>query len=264
MTDASDRLPDDFDASLDPAWLEIAPLPGVTLESLNECADLLTRVDRKYVIDHELLRRLLHDHADRLSMLDIGGRRSFRYSSLYFDTPDRSLHRAAATGRRHRVKVRTRVYEDAGTAMLEVKAKDGRGRTVKHRCAHDAALAGSLGAAGSAFVDEVAGMAGLADTLAPVVATRYRRSTLVDLSAGTRATIDTGLVCAHVDGRRLGIDQVIVETKAGLTSSDLDRWLWTHGARPERISKYCTSLAVFQPELPANRWHRTIARYFAA
>jgi hypothetical protein len=42
----------------------------------------------------------------------------------------------------------------------------------------------------------------------------------------------------------------------------LDRWLWQSGVRPVRISKYCTALAAMRPELPANKWHRTLARHF--
>jgi hypothetical protein len=37
--------------------------------------------------------------------------------------------------------------------------------------------------------------------------------------------------------------------------------LWANGIRPARISKYCTSLAALRPELPSNRWSRSIRRY---
>ena len=36
------------------------------------------------------------------------------------------------------------------------------------------------------------------------------------------------------------------------------------GQRPVRISKYCVGLAVVHPHLPANRWNRTLRRYFEA
>ena len=216
------------------------------------------------MIDHDDLHALLADHADRLVSLEIDGRRSFWYRSLYFDTPDVALHRAAATDRRRRVKVRTRVYDDTGTAMLEVKAKDGRGRTVKHRQPHDLDLVGELGDDGIAFVDDVTRSPGLAASLVPTLETRYRRATVVDPATDTRATIDVDLVCAHVDGRSVGFDKVIVETKSDLTPGPLDRWMWQHGHRPEPISKYCTALALLDPTLPGNKWHRTIARHFAA
>jgi hypothetical protein len=246
-----------------PAATELGTqLVPVTLDELNLSADLQTRVDRKYVLGSDLLCVLRCEHRDLLAMLDIEGRRSFEYSSIYFDTPDFALHRAAATDRRHRVKVRTRVYEDSDTAMVELKAKDGRGNTVKHRHPHDISRAGDLGESGRAFVDDMMRTPGFASSLVPTLSTRYRRTTLVDLAAGARATLDTDLVCEHVDGRFVIFDRVIVETKSGLSPSMLDRWMWSRGMRPERISKYCTALALFEPHLPANKWRRTIARHF--
>ncbi len=242
----------------------VARLASVSLGELNRSADLLTRIDRKYVIGRDDLHALLADHADRLASLEIEGRRSFWYRSLYFDTPDATLHRAAATDRRRRVKVRTRVYADSGTAMLEVKAKDGRGRTVKHRQPHELDRVMELGDDGMAFVDDVTGSPGLAASLLPTLETRYLRTTVVEPSTDSRATIDVDLVCAHVDGRTIRFDKVIVETKSDLTPGPIDRWMWRHGHRPEPISKYSTALALLDPTLPGNKWHRTIARHFAA
>lgn len=42
----------------------------------------------------------------------------------------------------------------------------------------------------------------------------------------------------------------------------MDRLLWRQGIRPARISKYCVGLAALDPTLPANRWNRTLRRYF--
>ena len=54
---------------------------------------------------------------------------------------------------------------------------------------------------------------------------------------------------------------VIVETKGGSTPSDLDRLLWRHGHRPERISKYGTGMALLRPDLPDGPWRRVIRRH---
>ena len=52
----------------------------------------------------------------------------------------------------------------------------------------------------------------------------------------------------------------VVETKAGATPSAVDRLLWAAGHRPVRLSKFATGLALLHPDLPANRWHRTLRR----
>lgn len=248
-------------AEPDAVDLAVRGLGPISLADVESSA-LPTRIDRKYVVDIAAVDELIDAHRERLVVLEIDGRRTFRYSSLYFDTVDAGLHRAAATGRRRRVKVRTRSYDDAGIAMLELKTKDGRGRTVKHRRPHEPTKLLELGVDGRAFVDEMAGIGALADTLVPALTTHYRRVTVVDRVDGHRSTLDVGLVCRHVDGRSLGFDKVIVETKSAGAPGEIDRWMWRRGHRPERISKYCTMLALLDPSLPRNKWHRTITRHF--
>jgi hypothetical protein len=37
-----------------------------------------------------------------------------------------------------------------------------------------------------------------------------------------------------------------------------DRFLWSHGHRPVRLSKFATGMALLDPALSHNRWHRTL------
>ena len=37
--------------------------------------------------------------------------------------------------------------------------------------------------------------------------------------------------------------------------------MWEGGVRPVKISKYGTAMAAMH-DLPANKWHRTLRRYF--
>ena len=55
----------------------------------------------------------------------------------------------------------------------------------------------------------------------------------------------------------------VVETKNPATPSPADRVLWDAGHRPARISKYATGMALLHPELPANRWYRTLTHELA-
>jgi hypothetical protein len=237
-------------------------LPHISLDELNAHAELLTRTDRKYIVTNEQLAQLIESNRAHLAMLDIEGRREFSYESVYFDTADLRLYRDAATSRRFRFKVRTRIYRDTATAMLELKSKDGRGHTVKSRLDYCDDDRHRLTEEARAWIDELAGRPGVAATLQPVLTTAYRRSTLVDVAARARYTIDRGLTCTEPCGNAIGLDEVIIETKSDGSASMLDRWLWQSGVRPVRISKYCTALAAMRPELPANKWHRTLARHF--
>ena len=63
----------------------------------------------------------------------------------------------------------------------------------------------------------------------------------------------------YVDG-----DALIVETKTAHGACEIDRALWSRGIRQLRLSKYATSMAALHPDLPANRWYRTLSRHVAA
>jgi hypothetical protein len=246
-------------------------LAPISLGDLDAIAALQVRNDRKYVVDETTVDLMLGELADGLQILQIDGLRTFNYRSVYFDTSNFDLHHAAASGRRRRFKVRTRIYEDSAQVMLEVKTKDGRGRTVKERLDYDLDNSSQLTPEGRRFVQVVLASSDVPVTdevlnemgLHAVLTTAYRRSTIVHETSGTRATIDRALVCSATDGRSTSLDAVIVESKSPKAAGPVDRWMWAHGHRPLKISKYSTGLAALHPELPSNKWRRTLNRHFS-
>ncbi|WP_129339289.1 polyphosphate polymerase domain-containing protein [Cellulomonas endophytica] len=258
-----------------PLAAALAGLAPADLVELTERAALLTRVDRKYVLPLADARLLLADLAatGAARVLEIDGARLFRYASVYFDTPDLTSYHLAAHRRPVRWKVRTRTYLDAGQCWLEVKTRDRRGRTVKHRHGYDPADGAALTGEGAGFVDAVLGGLGVPQpptaALVPTLVTRYGRSTLLLPDDDSRVTVDTGLVCAGGDGGRgdgpvLHLpDGVVVETKTLGRPSAADRLLWALGHRPVAVSKFATGLAALHPELPATRWRPVLRRHFA-
>ena len=177
------------------------------------------------------------------------------------------------------VKRRMGYYADDASRLT------GPGRAFVAAC-----LAGA-GVTGSAAAREVAA------ALRPVLATTYERTTLHLPRAEARATIDTALTWrrlgpaapagssagtivgvpmspqalrpAHLaaainEGEPVSVaDIAVVETKNPATPSPADRALWEAGYRPTRISKYATGMALLHPELPANRWYRTLTHELA-
>lgn len=239
----------------------------ISLEELVAEAELLTRVDRKYLVPLDGLPPLLETVSSDARALEIGESRSSAYSSVYFDTPDLLSYRLAAHGRRRRFKLRSRHYVDSGIAFLEMKTKGARGSTVKERLAYPARAVDELTDEGRAYAASGIGALGLdparARSLAPVLRTRYRRTTLL-LPDGGRATIDADLRWDDVSGGRMTTPHLaIVETKSTSRASGLDRLLWRSGIRPSRVSKFATGLAALRPELPSNRWSRVIRAHFA-
>ncbi|SHI58044.1 VTC domain-containing protein [Tessaracoccus bendigoensis DSM 12906] len=262
--------------------LPIDRFAPITLPELLTEAELLTRFDRKYLLDPRQTQTLLQEFDPHTRVLEIDGRRCFRYESVYFDTPDLLSYRQAAHARRHRFKVRTRSYLDSGQAFLEVKVRGDREVTVKDRIGYDLCTRDQLTDSGRDYTEDTLHQLGMdrsvAEQLHPTLVTRYGRITLLPPEPGVRVTIDTDLSwsaihsarTAHArvadggdDSRSLALpDLVIVETKSGAHPSSIDRLLWRSGHRPLSISKYGTGLAALRGDLPSNKWARILRHHF--
>lgn len=239
----------------------LGSLGAVGLDELSSVAGLQTRRDRKYLVPVGALDGLLAGIDARV--LDIDGSRAFRYESVYFDTPDLASFLGAARRRPRRFKVRSRTYLDSDLCMLEVKTRDNRGRTVKHRCAYGSVDRSRLTPAGASFVAGVEQVGGLAPHLRPSLTTSYRRATLLLGDGSGRVTVDTELAWEHPRAGSIGLPGLaLVETKTTGRPCAFDHVLWGAGCRPVTISKYCTGLAALVPALPANKWHRVLRRHF--
>jgi len=251
----------------------------ISLAELNSEASLLTRMDRKYLVPPGDTQHVISHLAPRAQVLQIDGLRHFRYASTYFDTPGLDAYFLAARKRRRRYKIRTRTYLDSGLCFLEVKTNGSREATVKDRFKYDPDDADRITPDGRLFVIERLVESGtcssdeartIADALVPVMDSTYSRTTLHLPHDEARATFDTQLTwdLFGPDGKRLGqgvsVDHLnVVETKNPSTASPTDRLLWHQGHRPARISKYATGMALLHPELPANRWYRTLTHELA-
>ncbi len=246
-------------------------LAPVGLEELNDSAALLTRTDRKYLLvpgRHDQLTTQLHDQVLAVAgarSLQIAGTRDFGYRSTYFDTAEHTGFTGAAHRRRRRFKVRLRHYVDTGECHLEVKTRGMRGSTVKERLELPAGT-DRLGAAAREHVAERLAESRIegvdVNDLRPVLTTHYRRRTVLLPGSGARLTLDSALAWELPDGRRQPAPELLVlETKTPVGSrAAVDRFLWAHGCRPARFSKYATGRALLDPDLPRNRWHRVITR----
>ncbi|WP_461172558.1 polyphosphate polymerase domain-containing protein [Arthrobacter sp. Z1-9] len=247
-----------------PAVVRLCRFPTIGLEELNSEAELQTRVDRKYVVPAGLVRQLLDTFRADVRVLEMDGSRSFAYDSVYFDTAGLDSYLLAARGRRRRYKIRTRTYVDSALSFLEVKTEGAREATVKERIPYHLEDRARLTAEGLDYIRETltASVGAMpSGPLGPVLETRYNRTTLYLPESGSRATIDTDVTWQRPDHTAWVLDEaVILETKSGSTAGPLDRHLWSHGVRPSRISKFATGMAALCPDLPANRWHRTLSR----
>jgi hypothetical protein len=240
------------------AWLE-GLFDPISLDTLNAKAEMLERLDNKYVVGADVLRRAALQLAKHFDILDIDGRRSFTYETCYFDDADRHSYFDHHQGRRKRAKVRIRRYVEAGLCFVEVKLKDKRGITVKKRLPYDPGKFGTL--------DEIA-LAYIHDAylnhyrqefpyeLSRVIDMRYVRMTLVAKEGGERMTID-GRLCFFAPGssHATNDDRFILETKSANANGIADRILRALHQHPTKhCSKYCAGIALLNQVVKHNKF----------
>ena len=237
--------------------MTFSELRPVGLDEVFSIADLQTRRDRKYLLPADAAVAVLDGIEARA--LEIEGRRRFRYESVYFDTPGWDSYLGAARRRPRRFKVRTRTYRDSGECVLEVKVRDHRSNTVKHRHPYSACFRDQITAAGARFVGGVAAVAPFADLLQPVLTVAYERTTLVLDDGWDRVTVDEAATWSAEPGTGVGLRGLtLIETKTPGPPCALDKLLWRAGHRPVTISKYCIGMALMRRDLPVNKWHRVL------
>lgn len=231
----------------------------ISLATLNARAEMLERLDNKYVVRRDVLRSATAELAKHFDILDIGGRRAFTYETCYFDNQDRRSYFDHHQGRRRRVKVRVRKYLDAALCFVEVKLKDKRGVTVKRRLPYAPEKFGRLDDEALSFVhqayhDQYGRL--FPYELQRVIDMRYVRMTLVAKAGGERMTIDSRLRFYDLSAyHAIDDDHFILETKSARGNGIADRLLRALHQHPTRhCSKYCAAVALLDRGTRHNRF----------
>jgi hypothetical protein len=244
----------------------VAPFRPIGLDALNARAAMLERLDNKYIVTADTLAQALADLSDDFDVLEIDGRRAFSYDTCYFDDAERRSYHDHHQGRRRRMKVRIRRYNDAGLCFVEVKLKDRRGTTVKRRLRCPNENFGRLDTAALAHVEQsYRALYGepFERALEPVLSMRYRRITLVARAGAERLTIDGSITFAAAAGREdgTGDDTYIVETKSangnGLADAVLRR---LHQHPTNGCSKYCVGMSLTGAVTRFNRFRPALRK----
>lgn len=231
----------------------------ISLATLNARAEMLERLDNKYVVKRAVLQSAAAGLARHFDILEIAGRRAFAYETCYFDNHDRRSYFDHHQGRRRRVKVRIRKYLDAALCFVEVKLKDKRGVTVKKRLPYAPEKFGRLDEEALAFVHHVyRALYGecFPYELQRVIDMRYVRMTLVAKEGGERMTIDSRLRFYDLGSYyAVDDDQFILETKSARGNGIADRVLrMLHQHPTKHCSKYCAATALLNRDTKKNRF----------
>ena len=253
-----------FIATEDASWLT-APFAPVSLKQLEAGSGMLERIDNKYVVNQEVLKRAVPELAKHFGILEIGGCRSFTYDTCYFDDEGFHSYFDHHRARSKRVKVRMRKYLEAGLCFVEVKLKDKRGMTVKKRLRCAADSFGELDEAARKFISDVYQShysRAFPHTIFRNLDMRYQRLTLVAKDGGERMTLDN-CVRFQMEGSAQEVNErlFIIEAKSAKGNGIADRILRRLHQHPTKhLSKYCTGLASMQSGLKRNNFRRALKR----
>ena len=153
----------------------VTGLAPVSVDELNARAALQTRLDRKYIVTLYQLGEAIRAIEEGTRALEIDRVRSFRYESVYFDTSALDAYLLAAHRRPDRFKVRWRNYIDSGRSAVEVKLRNRRGQTVKHRLDCTSRELLEMPQAARDFASGFDTVRAFAPLLRPTLTTRYSR-----------------------------------------------------------------------------------------
>ena len=238
----------------------LAAMRGISLEALDERASLLRRVDNKYLLDQDTLRTFVERLAEDHDALDIDGRRTFAYRSVYFDTPDLRCFHDHVHEREPRFKIRTRCYLDAGDCQLEVKARTQDGETDKRQADAEAGSADRLDDEARRFVDDSIREFGAdpPEQLGAVLSTDFTRFTLAAREGASRITTDLHLRLIAAGGHEAHLRDglALVETKSEDGRSRADSVLRELGVEPVSMSKYRTGIGLLVAADPGGEAER--------
>lgn len=216
-------------------------------------AELLKRVESKYVMPASDLPDLLSVLKASYYVLEIKGVRLNRYRTLYFDTADFQMYRQHHAGASNRFKIRARSYVESNSSFLEVKQKDNRKHVIKNRI-KTKHLMTDLNGRSAMFVEEVSPYD--LDELFPRLWNSYQRITLVSKTSKERVTLDSNLCFEWGDSQMNLSDIVIAEVKQERFSqaSEFIQLMRKSHIRTTGFSKYCMGASLLYPHLKHNRF----------
>lgn len=232
-------------------------LESITLSEMDGVS-LMKRTDTKFVIHERVLIEVLKSIKNQYRVLQINENRLLEYSSLYFDTPAKKFYLDHHNRKVNRTKVRMRKYLESGICFLEIKQKDGKGKTTKSRIPIED-FEPNLSDNSIDFIQKITNQK---FNLEPIIWNNFNRITLVNKEAKERLTIDLNLSFKTNDSFKSFSDLVIVELKQErfTRTSPFAQQLKLKQINPYSLSKYCIGMISVYKDLKYNRFKKKLIK----
>jgi hypothetical protein len=221
----------------------------ISLEEM-DAVELMDRTDTKFLLSKSEFYRIIPELQANYRTLSVEGNRISKYETLYYDTPEFEFYDLHQRGKKNRYKIRMRKYVDSDLSFLEVKFKNNKGRTLKHRKVIPQ-IDAELSENDKYFIAEMTGLKGSYESK---IMNRFDRITLVNKNEPERLTFDINLGFDQ-NGELAELPEIVI---AELKQEDFNRCstfaklLKDKHIRPERVSKYCLGIALMETDVKKN------------
>lgn len=241
-----------LDATLDTVRTIAQSAAPVHLDELDD-AELLRRVDTKYLVHRDVAIDLVAELTHSYRVLDVQGCRLTTYDTRYFDTAELCCYQSHQTGRANRLKIRRRRYIQSDTTFFEVKRRRNTGTTEKDRIVVSGPLDDPLRPIEIELLE--ATERERLDGLVHQATTTFDRIALVAPTKDERLTIDFGLSVSAGAATTSFPTVAVVEVKRMTASRSVgaNATLRRRSIRPEPVSKYCLAIALAGNGVRRNR-----------
>jgi hypothetical protein len=244
----------------------LASLPPISLSEI-EGAELMSRLDQKYLIHRDWVPQLVDAVKDAYRILEVDGARQTEYRNRFIETASQSSLNEHTRGRNIRFKARIRQYGSNLRSFLEVKEKTVHGRTVKARIERDAAsgIERDLTPEESQFLSS---HYKYGDPELSEVTCHFNRFTLVSNDQAERITIDSDIVFRSSNKEEGLGDLCIMEVKQErinrnsplLQALEHFKFEYTPLGRRTSMSKYVVGMLLLNPNLPPRTYRSVMKR----
>ena len=226
----------------------------ISLDELKESdAGLLSRKERKFLMNKEQFHEVLSSLPGSYRVLEVDGSRTSGYRNTYYDTDSFLTYLQHHNGKANRYKLRVRHYLSSGETYLEIKQKRNTGSTIKKRIPLEEHVE-LCEPEPEAFL--CANFPYDYREFHPVLLTRYTRVTLVANDHPERITFDTQL-SFHANGEAVSYPELVIgeiKHNCPLRMSAAGAALHRAKVRSSGFSKYCIGIALTRHCLKHNRF----------
>ena len=244
----------------------LTSLASISLSEI-EGAELMNRLDQKYLIHRDWVPQLVTAVEDAYRILEVDGVRQTEYRNRFIETTSQSSLHEHTRGRNIRFKARIRQYGSNLRSFLEIKEKTVHGRTVKARIERNA----DSGIEHDLTPEELKFLRShykYADPELSDITCHFNRFTLVSNDQAERITIDSDILFRSGSKTEALGDLCIMEVKQErinrnsplLQALERFKFEYTPLGRQTSMSKYVVGMLLLNPNLPPRTYRSVMKR----